>query len=292
MRTETPDLTAMPWPFEPNPVNRPHPKHKYPYVADEMEVVLAADQDDPPRTDLYNPCVHLYPCADEAYFAFPSLYRNFDDMETYGRDLRGLGSNTGLFETHLAVSRDGHSFTRFRQPYICGGLIRDREGFDGDPDCGLVVMGIGMVRRGDRLYQYCCGSGRIHGGDSAAGGRRFPTGAIYRVTQRLDGFVSVDADIHGGELLTPPVTFAGSRLLLNADCPGLGEIWVELADAAGAALAGYSMDEAISIDRNGTAQEVWWRNGPDVAPLAGRPIRLRIKMRSAKLYAMRFADAT
>lgn len=288
VRTETPDLMAMPWPFKPNPANVPDPKHKYPYIGDEMEIVLAADEDDPPRTDLYNPCMHLYPYADDAYVAFPSMYRNFDDVPSHGRDLRGLGSNTGLFETHLAVSRDGHCFHRFREPYVRSGLIRDTRGFEGERDCGLIMMGIGMIRQGDYLHQYYYGTGRLHGGTSVVPDDQFPGRGIFQVVQRLDGFVSADADLAGGEVVTPVLQFAGNRLCLNADCGGLGEIWTEIQDPDGTPVSGYGMDEAVSIDRNGTAQELWWQNGPDVGPLAGRPVRLRLRMRSAKLYAFQF----
>jgi hypothetical protein len=88
--------------------------------------------------------------------------------------------------------------------------------------------------------------------------------------------------------VTPPVIFAGDRLVLNADCGGLGEIWVELQDAEGRPLTGHSLDEAVSIDRNGTTQEVWWRQGPDLTAYSGQPVRLRFKLRSAKLYAFQF----
>ena len=289
VRTEVSDLLDLPWPFTPNPANKPQPPHKYPYIADEMETVLTADGNDPPWTDLYNPCMHLYPYAQDIYLAFPSMYRNFDQVDSHGRDLRGLGFNTGLHEVQLCVSRDGRRFSRFRSPYVRNGLIHDRHGFRGEPDCGITAMCIGMVRDGDWLYQYYAGMGRIHGGGSVAEDSAFPEGAVFRVRQRLDGFVSADADCTGGEFLTPPLTFSGRRLCLNADCGGLGEIWVELQDAAGMPLPGFSMDETVSIDRNGTAQEVWWKAGPDVGCLAGRSIRLRFRMRSAKLYAFQFS---
>ncbi len=38
------------------------------------------------------------------------------------------------------------------------------------------------------------------------------------------------------------------------------------------------------------AQEVWWKQGPDVGKLAGRSVRLRIRMRVAKLVAFQFVD--
>ena len=48
--------------------------------------------------------------------------------------------------------------------------------------------------------------------------------------------------------------------------------------------------DTVSVDRNGTAQEVWWRGGPDVSALAGRPVRLRFVVRSSKLFAFQFVD--
>jgi len=75
------------------------------------------------------------------------------------------------------------------------------------------------------------------------------------------------------------------------DCSALGEVWVELLDERSLPIEGFTMDDAVSVDRNGVAQEVWWRQGPDVKKLAGRSVRLRIRMRAAKLYAFHFVDA-
>jgi hypothetical protein len=50
----------------------------------------------------------------------------------------------------------------------------------------------------------------------------------------------------------------------------------------------YTMAEAVSVDMNGVDQEVWWQHGPDVGRLAGKPVRLRLHMRSARLYAFQF----
>jgi hypothetical protein len=175
--------------------------------------------------------------------------------------------------------------------YLKPGLVRDSRGKDGDLDRGLVLMAVGMIRRGDEVYQYYVGTPRTHVGDAAAKARGIYHGdTLFRAVQRLDGFVSADAGPEGGEILTPPVIFSGNRLALNADCGGLGEIWVELQDADGAPLPGYTLAEAVSVDRNGTAQEVWWKRGPNVSALVGRPVRLRFVMRSARLYALQFGE--
>jgi len=114
---------------------------------------------------------------------------------------------------------------------------------------------------------------------------------IWQAKQRLDGFVSVDAGSDDGWLVTPPIAFEGSRLQLNIDCGAMGEAWVELQDEAGKPLPGYAFEDAVSVDRNGVAQEVWWQTGPDVGSLSGRPVRLKLRMRSAKLYAFQFVKA-
>jgi hypothetical protein len=290
-RTETADVYDRPWPHGRNPANTAPEGHDYPYIHDELDIVLGPDDEDPPMTDLYNPCMHVYPYAQDVYLAFPAMYRSwgYDGVnKSCGRDHRGTLFNDGLFETHLAVSRDGISFTRLRTPYVASGLLRNREGTQGDLDCGLIMMGIGMVRRGDELYQYYFGARRTHQ-DAATGERLGLVGeGVFRVVQRLDGFVSLDADRLGGEFTTPQLVFTGGRLALNAACHGLGEVWVEVQDDQGRPLPGYSETDAVSIDRNGTAQEVWWTGGPDVSPLAGRPVRLRFIMRSAKLHGFQF----
>ncbi|MBI2438415.1 MAG: hypothetical protein HYV36_06345, partial [Lentisphaerae bacterium] len=66
---------------------------------------------------------------------------------------------------------------------------------------------------------------------------------------------------------------------------------VEIQDDHDRPIPGFTLAESVSVDRNGIAQEVWWTGGPDVASLAGKPVRLWIKMRGAKLYAFQFGNA-
>jgi hypothetical protein len=290
-RAETDELYRMPWPHTPNPRNRPPPPHAYPYIQDELPIVMAADAQDPPATDLYSPNVELYPWAQEVYLAFPAMYRTWGysgQNISHGRDHRGTIPNDGLFETQLAVSRDGVNWTRYRTPYVAAGLLRDAEGRAGDLDCGLIMMAVGWIRRGDEIWQYYYGARRTHLGVSEGEKLGLGGSAVFRLVQRLDGFVSVDADQRGGELTTPPLRFSGRRLLLNAACHGLGEIRVEIRDEQDHPIPGYTLDDAVLIDRNGVAQEVWWRGGPEVSRLAGQPVRLRFRLYSAKLFAFQF----
>jgi hypothetical protein len=187
----------------------------------------------------------------------------------------------------LAVSRDGERWQRpSREPYFPTGLPEEW-------DRWYAVMAPGMVRRGSYLYQYYCSSGRTH--DSAFLRPEFEhtasqLGGIGMTRQRLDGFVSVDADHRGGWLETPLMTFKGGRLRLNIDTGGSGTAMVEVRDAEQRPIPGFSMADCLEIGGNFLDEPVAWKRGSDVTALSGKPIRLRIQMVRSKLYAFQFTD--
>jgi len=109
-----------------------------------------------------------------------------------------------------------------------------------------------------------------------------------RAVQRLDGFYSADADYAGGWLVTPPVVFAGKRLVLNINTSAAGHARVGLVDAGGKPIPGFAAADCDLILTNDVAHVVSWKGKPDVSKLTGKPIRLRFEMRSTKLYAFRF----
>ena len=72
--------------------------------------------------------------------------------------------------------------------------------------------------------------------------QKMPIGCICAVCQRLDGLVSADADWGGGELVTPPIVFAGRRLVLNLDTSAMGACQVGLLDVAGEDVPGFAVE--------------------------------------------------
>ncbi len=278
-RLTSPELTQLPFDFHEDTTLPRSPVGLYDRLPPQCApVVMAGDERDPPATDVYTPCVNPYVWADDAIFAFPSMFRQYGEQDSHGRDHRGQNPKDGPVEVQLAVSRDGVTFERFRTPYVGLGLI------DESHLGGSVYMGVGLIRRGNFVYQYYTEAATTHGTPDT-------DVRIWQAKQRLDGFVSVDAGPEDGWFVTPPIEFAGSRLQLNIDCGATGEAWVELQDETGKPLPGYTFQDAVSVDRNGVAQEVWWRGGPDVGSLSGRPVRMRVTMRSAKLYAFQFVEA-
>lgn len=248
---------------------------------------IEADEADPPDTDLYTPCVHKYPWAQDAYFSFTTPYRHYpygdtSDTTAQGTDERGRYRNDGPVEVQLAVSRDGVYFHRpDRRPYVPLGV-------DGEWDGGQLYMSLGMLRRGSEIWMYYCGTSHTHGAYEPDATDR--EGGVGRVVQRLDGFVSADADYGGGDFTTPLITFSGAHLQFNVNCSALGQLWVELRDEKNHVIPGYSLAECIHIDRNHVAASVRWREKPDCSELIGRPVRMHVKARACKIYAFQFKD--
>jgi hypothetical protein len=149
-------------------------------------------------------------------------------------------------------------------------------------------MGPGIVRRGNYLYQYYNSSGRLHDSvvlrpeydDSAK-----QLGGVSIVKQRLDGFISANADFRGGYLRTPPITFRGNTLRLNIDTGSMGTAFVELQDEQGTPIPGFAASGCEEIGGNFIDQRVYWKGKSDVSSLAGKPIRLRINLKRGKLFA-------
>jgi len=116
-------------------------------------------------------------------------------------------------------------------------------------------------------------------------------GVLRRYTLRVDGFVSAHAPLVGGELLTKTLTFAGERLVLNAATSGAGSIRIELEDPEGRPIPGFALADADEFYGDDLARTYSWKGRSDLRPLAGRPVRLRIQLKDADLYSLRFAAA-
>lgn len=117
-----------------------------------------------------------------------------------------------------------------------------------------------------------------------------PTAHLHRYSLRLDGFASVRADYNGGELLTKPLTFSGSRLDLNFSTSAVGSILVEIQDENGQSISGFAAADCVEVIGNEVDRTVRWKSGGDVSLLAGKTVRLRFVMKDADLFALRFSE--
>jgi hypothetical protein len=124
------------------------------------------------------------------------------------------------------------------------------------------------------------------------------TAYLERMTLRLDGFTSLNVPYSGGEMVTKPLTFDGGRLEINYSTSAAGSIRVELQDAGGVPISGYTLDDCVEVIGDDIEYTVAWpgkidgaaEGGPDLRPLVGVPIRLRFWMQDADVFSFRFAS--
>ena len=104
-----------------------------------------------------------------------------------------------------------------------------------------------------------------------------------QVEFRTLGFASRRAGEREGVLTTHLLLFQGSRLTLNA-AAAQGHVKVEVLDAGGHRVPGYSRAECSLQGFDSTRQEVSWQGRSDLKPVSGEPVRLRFYLQKADLY--------
>ena len=115
-----------------------------------------------------------------------------------------------------------------------------------------------------------------------------PTAHLHRYSLRLDGFTSLSAPYKGGEVLSKAFTFSGKELEINYSTSAAGELKFEIQDEYGKPIPGYTMDDSDTIIGNEISRIVTWKGNKNVKPLASKTIRLRIFMKDADLYSIKF----
>lgn len=116
-----------------------------------------------------------------------------------------------------------------------------------------------------------------------------PSSNIHRYSMRLDGFASVKARGEEGSITTKPFTFTGDKLAINFATSAAGSVKVEIQDADGNPLPGFTLDEAPDTIGNAIDRVVRWKEkGTDVSSLAGQPIRLKFVLDDADIFAFQF----
>src|SRR5262249_30648760 len=113
-----------------------------------------------------------------------------------------------------------------------------------------------------------------------------PLGSVGLAKLRLDGWVSLDAGREEGILLTKPIVFKGSKLVLNAKSEGGINVEVVSSDRKASRLLGKPSD---TVRGDKLAHTVMWKGKPDLSSLQGSAIQLKIRARDTHLYSFRFA---
>jgi len=210
---------------------------------------------------------------------------------------------SGHMWCELAHSYDGADWRReaTREPFIPIGP-------EGAWDSGMAVfIAAGCPASvGDYWYVYYTGTNfdhhhRIHamedkGDIRMVGAVRlkrgrlvgYHTGSPGQAPQAGEGAREVPPDwVDRGDLLTRAFELNGSALFVNADARS-GAVAIEICDAEGKPLPGFSREEAVPIQEDAVRAPVRFRGAQSVASLHGRPVRLRVHLTRASVYGLAF----
>lgn len=192
----------------------------------------------------------------------------------------GQRIGTALTDTLFMISRDGVIFDKWDEAFIRPGLRSQNNWFYGDnfPAWGIVTTRSSMEGAPDELSFYVTERSR----------RSDIPRICRRYTLRVDGFVSVQATMRGGEVLTKPLVFTGEDLYLNFSSTAAGSLQVELQTPDGNALPGFQLQDCVEILGDDLERKVRWKHGKTVQGLVGQTVRLRFVLKDADLYSFQF----
>ncbi len=228
------------------------------------------------------PNEHLYTNQTRPYFRAPHIYIAVAARFMPGRKIlseaqaKKIGVNPGYFgdcsDSVLLSTRGGNRYARtFLESFIRPGPgLGNWTSRTNYPTYGVVPLGPDAMA--------------IHIQQDYAQ----PTHRLVRFRLRTDGFVSVSGPYAGGETITKPFRFAGKNLTVNYATSAAGGIRVEIQQPDGKPVEGHTLADCREIIGDEIDRIVTWKAGPDVSKLAGKPVRLRIHLKDADLYAIRF----
>lgn len=229
---------------------------------------LEPDIYDPMDMDYYTNGYSAYPWADRVHFMFPGAF------------------HAGPQKTRIqvAVSRDNVHWTRpARETFIDNGP-------EGSYDAGMIYVAPGLVDvGGDRLALYT--QTAALGKDSMARQKSPYHGfAMGRVTFRKDRIIGMEAGQAEGFFSTRDLLFEGGQLEVNAEPTAAnGQLSVEIASVeSGRICDGYEFSACDTIRRDDLHTVVRWGGKTDVSRWAQKPVRVRFRARSMRIYAFQF----
>ena len=188
-------------------------------------------------------------------------------------DLAASLNRKRLFNA-FEVPRDGFQFRRWASPVIPSTAPKDRAGNRSN------YMANGILQLPGKTGEYS-----VYATEAYYTG---PDSRIRRFTYRKDGFVSIRAGSAGGHVVTNPLRHSGGKLVLNFKTKNTGSIRVELRDAGGVPIKGFSAADCKPLTGDSLQHAVSWRGGS--LPTGNvKAIRVRFLLKDAALFSMRFA---
>jgi len=192
-----------------------------------------------------------------------------DDLNaTPGKTAKQMGDMNrkaaGIGYTVLAWTRDGVNWQRDHEPFININPVPGT--FD-----HAMAWGDEQIVVDDEVYIYYAGYERGHKV------KRFTERHFGFASMPKDRYVSRDAELNEGTLITKPVTFSAKAMTVNANIQG--EIKIRILDANRNPIDGF---ESISLKGDSVKHNVKWEK--DLSSLSGKIVCLEFKVNDAQLF--------
>jgi hypothetical protein len=211
------------------------------------------------------PFEHFYTSATVPCPTAPHLFLSFPKRFATSREkVKGHVGGKGVSDAVFMSSRDG---THWDRPFLEAWV---RPG----PDLQNWTERSNMTACG--IYDPGDGEWSLYISEHY----RHPDHRIRRLTVRKQGFASMHANAKGGSFTTKLIKVSGSKLLLNSATSATGSLVIEALDENGVVAA-------KSAEIYGDEFEA---NVLDTSKLIGKAVTLRVTMKDADLYALRFAE--
>lgn len=238
---------------------------------------------------LYTNQIQPYYRAPHIFMGFPMRYNDrgwspsmtalpgFQERQFRAKQHPRYG--TTVTDAAFMTSRDGITFHRWGEAFIRPGPARQDTWVYGDNFIfwGMLQTKSHLEGAPDEISLYAT-EGYWEGGHTS----------FRRYTLRLDGFVSAQAPLSSGTLVTKPLTFDGSQLEINFSTSAAGSVRVEIQDKDGKPINGFSAADCPELFGDSIARRVKWNSDADLSALAGTPVRLFFELRDADLYSFQF----
>ena len=225
------------------------------------EKVLVSPPNMLPSEVLYTNCKTVIPGAPDHHLIFPGVW-NMDSDAT---------------RLVMASSADGRLWN-----WVPGGTLLDTGEF-GTYDGGCIFASPNLVEvpNGDFILPY---TGYRYPHKYPRGTWAFDIGFAVWPKGRM---VALEAD-DVGEFTTIAIVVPGKTLRINATTRRGGWLKIEACDLDGNPLAGHSFGDATPIIGDHYRSVVKWGDQEDLGVEPGAPVRLRFKMKQAKIFAIDF----
>ena len=230
-----------------------------------VEIVLAPGAHEDPADGFYTNGYVQYPGATNTHFMFSAIWSRAIDTT----------------RVRVATSRDGVVWSWVPGEPVLSAQV-------GEWDYGCIFPGHTLVPLGDdQLGLSYVGYHVPHKFPRMLDGRPVIMGDLGYACWRRDRIVALEARQRGG-FTTIPLRLHGDGIVLNTLTERAGEVRAEVLDGTRPeAIPGRTLEESDPICGDHLAKRLTWNGDGHLSDLKGETIRLRIRMRAAKLFSLR-----